>query len=150
MRRFLGMSDDTTILEGEDRGTVDAAEVAEVATALERRVAEGGDRLSAELLKKWRARYAAERGTSPREAQQGTGLALQAELEQVVEAAVAAGDVAVAEGAMRRLEALQDAALGAGWEHLAARGDNGAQRVVEAIAEDARRRADELAERLAS
>lgn len=39
-------------------------------------------------------------------------MSLRADLERVVAAAVAVGDYPVAEGAMRRLEALQDAAPG--------------------------------------
>ena len=60
-------------------------------------------------------------------------MSLRAELERVVEAAVTVGDLPVAEGAMRRLEALQDAAPGAGWEWLAARGDEDAAEVVRRV-----------------
>jgi len=57
------MADDATISEtGEDGRDVDAAEVAEVVAALEKRVSEGGSWLSTGLLGRWRARLAATRG----------------------------------------------------------------------------------------
>lgn len=57
---------------------------------------------------------------------------LRSELRKVRAAAEKVGDQAVAEGARRRLEMLQDAPDGAGWEWLAAQGDRGAQMALEA------------------
>jgi len=54
------------------------------------------------------------------------------ELERVVAAAEAAGELELGERARARLAALREAPAGAGWAYLAARGDEGARAALEA------------------
>jgi hypothetical protein len=71
-------------------------------------------------------------------------MSLRDELERVVVAAKAAGDTYVASCARKRLALLAEGPADAGWEYLAARGDEVSATVVK-LGEDRRRQEVALA-----